>query len=160
MTPIGAELFSILEPLKEKVAIVISADMAHTHLTSGPYGYSNASEPFDQVSGTIITHPWSHMLAIITYPWSHMLAIITYPLPHMLAIITYPWSHMLAIITYPWSHMLAIITYPWSHMQAVGVWASTLNSISLLNTAAGLADRALSCGFTGLVMVHGLMEAK
>lgn len=46
----GAGLFSILEPLKERVVIVISADLAHTHLASGPYGYSNASEPFDQVS--------------------------------------------------------------------------------------------------------------
>ena len=45
----GTELFALLEPLKEKVAVVISADLAHTHLSSGPYGYSNASEPFDMV---------------------------------------------------------------------------------------------------------------
>ena len=45
----GTELYALLEPLKEKVAVVISADLAHTHLQSGPYGYSNASEPFDAV---------------------------------------------------------------------------------------------------------------
>lgn len=61
----GAELFSILEPLKERVAIVVSADMAHTHLASGPYGYSNASEPFDQVRAVpfegVDMHTWPHM---------------------------------------------------------------------------------------------------
>ena len=35
--------------MSEKVAVVISADLAHTHLKTGPYGYSNASEPFDLV---------------------------------------------------------------------------------------------------------------
>lgn len=30
--------------------MVISGDMAHTHQSSGPYGYSNASQPFDDVS--------------------------------------------------------------------------------------------------------------
>ena len=45
----GTGLFSVLEPLKERVAVIISADLAHTHLASGPYGYSNASQPFDDV---------------------------------------------------------------------------------------------------------------
>ena len=45
-------------------------------------------------------------------------------------------------------------------MQAVGDWASTLNGTSLLVTAASYAERAESCGYTGLVMLHGLMEAQ
>ena len=45
----GTELFAMLEPLKEKVVVIISADLAHTHMSTGPYGYSNASEPFDLV---------------------------------------------------------------------------------------------------------------
>ena len=32
-----------------RVAMVISGDMAHTHQSTGPYGYSNASQPFDDV---------------------------------------------------------------------------------------------------------------
>ena len=39
--------------MQERVVVVISADLAHTHLSSGPYGYSNASEPFDLVSGLL-----------------------------------------------------------------------------------------------------------
>ena len=42
-------MFSIFRSMEERVVIVISADLAHTHLASGPYGYSNESEPFDQV---------------------------------------------------------------------------------------------------------------
>ncbi len=53
----GCELFSILEPLKERVAVIISADLAHTHMSSGPYGFSNASEPFDQVKVIYIYSP-------------------------------------------------------------------------------------------------------
>ena len=50
----GASLYAYLESLAEKVVVVISADLAHTHLASGPYGYSNASEPFDKVRGGFI----------------------------------------------------------------------------------------------------------
>ena len=45
----GADLYDFLEGLSERVVVIISADLAHTHLKDGPYGYSNASEPFDQV---------------------------------------------------------------------------------------------------------------
>lgn len=41
--------------------------------------------------------------------------------------------------------------------QACGKWASTLDADSLLKTAAEYVDRAKSCGYTGLVMLHGLM---
>lgn len=87
---LGSQLHGLLEPLREKVVVVVSGDMAHTHLSSGPYGYSNASEPFD---------------------------------------------------------------------LAVGRWAGSLDPTPLLETAAGLVDRALSCGYTGFVMLHGLLEA-
>ena len=50
----GGEIFSIFRTMEEKVAIVISADLAHTHLASGPYGYSNESEPFDQVGSKLL----------------------------------------------------------------------------------------------------------
>lgn len=53
----GASLFAYLESLPEKVVVVISADLAHTHLASGPYGYSNASEPFDKVRGSLVASP-------------------------------------------------------------------------------------------------------
>ena len=45
----GSKLFAILNNASERVVVIISADLAHTHQSSGPYGYSNASEPFDQV---------------------------------------------------------------------------------------------------------------
>ena len=38
------------DPLSARVVMVISGDMAHTHLPDGPYGYSNASQPFDDAS--------------------------------------------------------------------------------------------------------------
>ena len=72
------------------LAVVASADLAHTHLQSGPYGYSPAAEPFD---------------------------------------------------------------------LAVGAWAATLEGTWLTDTAAALADDALSCGFTGMVMIQGLIAA-
>ncbi|XP_064390780.1 protein TTE1956-like isoform X2 [Halichondria panicea] len=86
----GTSLFSVLESSNLKVVVAISADLAHTHDHNGPYGYSNASQPFD---------------------------------------------------------------------DALGKWAESLDSQALLHTAASLVDRALSCGFTGLVMLHGLMES-
>ncbi|XP_005112956.1 protein TTE1956 [Aplysia californica] len=86
---LGAGLFDYLEKTRKRVVVIISADLAHTHQASGPYGYSNTSEPFD---------------------------------------------------------------------LAIGKWASNLDPEALLTTAASLVDRALSCGFTGMVMLHGLME--
>ena len=67
-----------------------TSDLAHTHLASGPYGYSKAAEPFD---------------------------------------------------------------------QAVGQWASTLEPKPLLVTARSLVADALSCGYTGLVLLHGMLSS-
>ena len=41
----------------------------------------------------------------------------------------------------------------------MGKWAGTLDAYALLNTAANYVDKALSCGFTGFVMLHGIFEA-
>lgn len=38
------------------------------------------------------------------------------------------------------------------------MWATTLEDRYLLETAASLVDQALSCGYTGLVTLHGLMK--
>eukprot|EP00731_Ephydatia_muelleri_P015609 Em0009g33a len=87
---LGKQLYTILQTLSERVVVVVSGDLAHTHLPDGPYGYSNASEPYD---------------------------------------------------------------------MACGLWASTLDTSALMVTAAGLVDRALSCGFTGFVLLHGMLQA-
>lgn len=74
----------------ERIALLISSDLSHTHRADGPYGYSNASAPFD---------------------------------------------------------------------AAVKRWASdpNKNADSLLTEATSLQDRAMSCGFTGMVMLHGCL---
>lgn len=83
---LGKDLFTLLEESSLRIAVVISADLAHTHKADGPYGYSNASQPFD---------------------------------------------------------------------DAIGKWANTLD-YNFLEEAGTLVDRALSCGYTGLVMLHGM----
>jgi len=87
---LGRNIARRFEEPGRRVAVVVSSDLAHTHLASGPYGYSPTAEPFD---------------------------------------------------------------------AACGRWAGTLNATALLVDAASLADRALSCGFTGMVMLHGLLSA-
>jgi len=86
---LGSELFHILENHELKVAVVISADLAHTHQASGPYGYSPLAAPFD---------------------------------------------------------------------NACVAWAQTLNPQPLLKTARKLQSKAISCGFSGMVMLHGLLS--
>ncbi|KAL8611900.1 hypothetical protein ACOMHN_033645 [Nucella lapillus] len=87
---LGGSLFGLLESGSGRVVVVVSGDLAHTHQASGPYGYSNASEPFD---------------------------------------------------------------------QACGQWVQTLDVDTLVVTAASFVDRALSCGYMGFVMLHGMMSA-
>ncbi len=58
---IGTSLFSVLESSNLKVVVAISADLAHTHDPNGPYGYSNASQPFDNVS----------ILSYTSFTWMH-----------------------------------------------------------------------------------------
>ena len=40
----------------------------------------------------------------------------------------------------------------------VGKWAASRKPLYLLQSAAGLVDAAKSCGFTGLVMLQGMMS--
>ena len=87
---LGESLFGILHSQLEKIVVIISADLAHTHLKSGPYGFSTAAEPFD---------------------------------------------------------------------KACGAWVSTQDSEKLVAEAASYVDKALSCGFTGLVMLDGMLKA-
>eukprot|EP01063_Lacrimia_lanifica_P014313 TRINITY_DN20931_c0_g1_i1.p1 TRINITY_DN20931_c0_g1~~TRINITY_DN20931_c0_g1_i1.p1 ORF type:complete len:316 (+),score=83.59 TRINITY_DN20931_c0_g1_i1:61-1008(+) len=88
---LGANVAGYFEGRPERVAVVISSDLAHTHLASGPYGYSPAAEPYD---------------------------------------------------------------------RAAGAWAADLNASALLRTAAGYqAGGAMSCGFTGLVLLQGVVDA-
>ncbi|XP_060607670.1 protein CA_C1420-like [Ruditapes philippinarum] len=84
---LGDDFFKLLEESPQRIAVIISADLAHTHKADGPYGYSNTSQPFD---------------------------------------------------------------------NAIGNWARTLN-YNFLVEAGTLVDRALSCGYTGLVMLHGML---
>lgn len=86
---LGRSLYLRLHHLKQRVAVIISADLAHTHQKDGPYGYSTSTQPFD---------------------------------------------------------------------DAVGVWLKTLDPTALLETAAGYVNEALSCGYTGLVMLHGMLS--
>ena len=90
MTSLGEDLGHTLEAMPERVVVVVSADLAHTHLASGPYGYSKDAEPFD---------------------------------------------------------------------EACGVWARSLNRSALLDTALQHAAHAESCGYTGLVVLDGLLQS-
>jgi hypothetical protein len=48
---IGADIMEWAEERPEKIAILVSGDLSHTHLSSGPYGYSAASGPYDDAIG-------------------------------------------------------------------------------------------------------------
>jgi aromatic ring-opening dioxygenase LigB subunit len=89
---IGGHIYNWMEPRPERIAVVISADLSHTHLPDGPYGYSEASAKFD---------------------------------------------------------------------RAVGKWAMDPRRFeeSLLKEADFYQPKALSCGFTGLVLLHGILAA-
>ena len=41
--------------------VLVSSDLAHTHLASGPYGYSPAAEPFDLAVGRWASDPVKHV---------------------------------------------------------------------------------------------------
>ena len=43
-------------------------------------------------------------------------------------------------------------------VQAVGQWVIEQNGTYLLEVAAGLVDKCYSCGYTGFVMLEGVME--
>ncbi len=88
---LGGQLFDLLDDLPERVIVVVSADLAHTHPAAvNPYPpNAAAADGFD---------------------------------------------------------------------RAVGLWAATLDGEALLGEAGRLADTALSCGYTGLVLLHGMLS--
>ncbi|MBD3191179.1 MAG: hypothetical protein GF308_11065 [Candidatus Heimdallarchaeota archaeon] len=46
---LGTNLKSYFDFLAEKVVVIISADLAHTHTEDAPYGFSETAEPFDEL---------------------------------------------------------------------------------------------------------------
>ena len=88
---LGRFLAEWIQDRPERIAVVVSSDLSHTHLSDGPYGYSPASAKFD---------------------------------------------------------------------AAVGDWATNpvRNGDRLLVHAASLQNKAQSCGFTGLVTLHGILS--
>uniref|UniRef100_A0A0G4FRF3 Extradiol ring-cleavage dioxygenase class III enzyme subunit B domain-containing protein n=1 Tax=Chromera velia CCMP2878 TaxID=1169474 RepID=A0A0G4FRF3_9ALVE len=45
---LGGDIGDVLERSDRKVLWVVSADLAHTHLAEGPYGFCECAEPFDK----------------------------------------------------------------------------------------------------------------
>jgi aromatic ring-opening dioxygenase LigB subunit len=90
LVALGRMFRTWIDARPERVAVVISGDMSHTHRSNGPYGYSDQSSAFD---------------------------------------------------------------------AAVGRWASDPchQAASLLEEARFLQPKALSCGFTGMVLLHGML---
>jgi aromatic ring-opening dioxygenase LigB subunit len=52
----GAIIMEWAEARPEKIGMIVSGDLSHTHLASGPYGYSNASGPYDEAIGRWAGH--------------------------------------------------------------------------------------------------------
>lgn len=48
MVRFGEAVFEAIEATDTRVGLVASADLAHAHLTTGPYGYDDAASIFDQ----------------------------------------------------------------------------------------------------------------
>lgn len=89
---LGKEVFTFIESIPQRVWVVVSADLAHTHpAATNPYpANATAASMFD---------------------------------------------------------------------EAMGEWASSLSEHALIDVAASVADTALSCGFTGAVLFHGMLRA-
>ena len=88
---VGKRLFVWTEQRPERFAVLVSADLSHTHRADGPYGYSATSQPFDN------------------------------------------------------------FVQQWAQGQPCR------NSQVLLKDATALQPHALSCGYTGMVLLHGMM---
>lgn len=63
---LGQKIFDFLEKLPLKVAVLISADLSHTHRQDGPYGFSNSSSYFDSVIGDWASDPCHNLESLIT----------------------------------------------------------------------------------------------
>ena len=103
---VGADIMDWAQKRPEKIAIIVSGDLSHTHQSNGPYGYSPASSPYDHAIGR-----WAGGKSNGTAVGSRRV---------------------------------------WDPCQPEATDA-------LLNRAKNLQPNALSCGFTGYVMWHGMM---
>jgi aromatic ring-opening dioxygenase LigB subunit len=88
---LGRLLAQFFNDAPEKIAVIISADLAHTHTEEGPYGYSKTAEIFDN-----LIEKW--------------------------------------------------------------IISGGKNPSLLLSKATEILDEALACGFTGLVLLQGILE--
>lgn len=93
MVAFGNKLYHSIENkmATNRVAIIVSADLAHTHASFGPYGFSPAAQPFD---------------------------------------------------------------------NCCAEWARTLSGPPLLEEARELLNDAKSCGYLGLVILHGVLSQR
>jgi len=93
MVNFGAKLYQSIENkmASKRAAIIVSADLAHTHANAGPYGFSPAAQPFDDYCAE---------------------------------------------------------------------WARTLLGPPLLEEARKLLNDAKSCGYLGLVILHGVLNQR
>jgi aromatic ring-opening dioxygenase LigB subunit len=63
---IGRVLFKHFDSLETKrVVFIASSDLAHTHLASGPYGFSKYAAPFDRNVGLWGSNPKQHANALL-----------------------------------------------------------------------------------------------
>ena len=99
-------MWSMIDAMNENIVLVISGDLCHKFDPSGPFGYSNASEPFDKVQEFNFYN--------------------NYFTPFLI--------------------------------QAIGQWVMEQDSNYLLEVAASLVDKCYSCGYTGFVILEGVME--
>jgi hypothetical protein len=96
----GADMMTWIRQRPERIAVVVSGDLAHTHLSNGPYGYSNTSAIYDT----------------------------------------------------------AIKTWLSTSTGTTNDPCSPAAEQALLEHARSLQQSALSCGFTGYVLWHGMMR--
>lgn len=54
---LGASLAAVMDASPLRIAVAISADLAHTHLCSGPYGCNANATVFDSLVATWLRHP-------------------------------------------------------------------------------------------------------
>lgn len=54
---LGGKLAAWANNRPERIAVVVSGDLSHTHESQGPYGYSNTSGPFDDAVGEWASDP-------------------------------------------------------------------------------------------------------
>ena len=62
---LGNKLFDYFDDVRERVVFIGSSDLAHTHLASGPYGYSEAAAPFDWSCGKWAADPQKEQNALL-----------------------------------------------------------------------------------------------